>query len=288
MLKNKVTYILISLLLVGCSIVKAQGEISTSENKPAISILDAIEIAKTFESKQVRQNKRAGEAPEPYFVHVQLMSYGEALSRSSHEKQPNTSKVASKVWVIGMVGSWEEDNATSSQKPKPSFEYLELIINSSTGKIEGFSTYINIDMVDEFTAEKFQSNKTYSLNECEGEKPKIIRYRVQENDSIFTLSSRFGIDPETILWANENKLHDNPNNIKPEMELIILPIDGLYYRWKAKDTLESVSERFSASPESILNWQGICPEELKSYMDFSFKPGTHVIIPNGTRLINND
>lgn len=288
MLKVKTTYILIFFLLVGCSIVKAQDDMSISENKPAISILDAIDVAKTFESRQVRQNKMSGENPEPYLVYAELMSYGEALRRSSHEKQLNTSKVATKVWVMGMVGLWEEGNATLSQKPKPSFEYLELIINSSTGKIEGFSTYINIDTIDEITADKFKSNKAHSLNECEGEKPKIINYRVQEKDSVFSLSSRFGIDPETILWTNENILHDNPNNIEPGMELTILPVDGLYYRWKAKDTLESISERFSASPKDILEWQGICPDDLNGFMDFSLKPGTYIIIPGGTRQINND
>jgi LysM repeat protein len=54
----------------------------------------------------------------------------------------------------------------------------------------------------------------------------LSTYTVQEGDTIFGISEKFGLDPETILWGNYNILQDNPHALQPGQELNILPVNG--------------------------------------------------------------
>jgi hypothetical protein len=76
----------------------------------------------------------------------------------------------------------------------------------------------------------------------------VITYVVQTDENLFSIAAKFGLQPETVLWANETVLRDNPRNIKPGVELIIPPVDGVLYRWHLGDDLAKVAERFSAKP----------------------------------------
>src|SRR5574341_2579829 len=42
---------------------------------------------------------------------------------------------------------------------------------------------------------------------------KISQYKVEQGDSLFEIASNFKIKPETLLWANYDKLNDNPDMI---------------------------------------------------------------------------
>jgi len=39
----------------------------------------------------------------------------------------------------------------------------------------------------------------------------------------------YGLQPETILWSNYDTLLDDPHSLQPGQELIILPVDGVYW-----------------------------------------------------------
>lgn len=107
-------------------------------------------------------------------------------------------------------------------------------------------------------------------------------YRVVRGDSMYRIAETYSVKSETILYVNE-QLEDNPHSLRPGMELVIPPVDGLYYEWKEGDTFESVAEKFYAEAEDIINFPG-------NDIDLTnpeIKPGTVVLIPNGSRELRN-
>jgi len=107
-------------------------------------------------------------------------------------------------------------------------------------------------------------------------------YRVVRGDSMYRIAETYSVKSETILYVNE-QLEDNPHSLRPGMELVIPPVDGLYYEWKEGDTFETVAEKFYAEAEDIINFPG-------NDIDLTnpeIKPGTVVLIPNGSRELRN-
>ncbi len=111
----------------------------------------------------------------------------------------------------------------------------------------------------------------------------VMTYTVQAGENIFGIAAKFHINAETILWANEEALAGNPNRLQPGMIVTILPVDGIYYRWRTYDDLAQVAERFGVRVEDILNWPG-------NHLDAqnpSIQPGTMLIVPGGQPALVN-
>lgn len=110
-------------------------------------------------------------------------------------------------------------------------------------------------------------------------------YIVQAGDTLFGISAKFGLQPETILWANQETLGDNPHSLRPGQTLNILPVDGVYHRWSAGDGLNAVAEFFHVTPDAIVDFPG---NHLDRALlgDFSYpniEAGTMLIVPGGRR-----
>lgn len=113
----------------------------------------------------------------------------------------------------------------------------------------------------------------------------LTKYTVQEGDTIFGISEKFGLDPETILWGNYNILQDNPHALQPGQELNILPVNGTYYEWQDGDGLNGVASFFGVTPEDIINYPGnhMDPASVGDYTRPNIEPGTMLIVPGGRR-----
>lgn len=113
----------------------------------------------------------------------------------------------------------------------------------------------------------------------------VILYTVEQGDTLFGIAEKFGLKPETLLWANQLVLGDNPHNLRPGQELNILPVNGAYYRWSAGDGLNGVSKFFGVDPEVIVNYPGnhLDPNQIGDYANPNIEPGSWLIIPGGTR-----
>jgi hypothetical protein len=118
-----------------------------------------------------------------------------------------------------------------------------------------------------------------------GQRTGVIIYRVKEGDTVFGIAETFNLKPETILFGNSETLMDNPHFLAPGMELNILPVDGVYYRWKEGDDLAEVAARFGVEPEDILNWPGdhLEPGSLEEASLPDIRPGTMLVVPGGHR-----
>jgi murein DD-endopeptidase MepM/ murein hydrolase activator NlpD len=109
----------------------------------------------------------------------------------------------------------------------------------------------------------------------------VIRYTVQQGDSIFGIAKAFDIQPETVLLGNYNVLNDNPHMLKTGQELNIMPMDGAYYEWKDGDNLGLVARVYGVDEKDIIDWVGNDLDPVNPQID----PGTWIMIPGGTRAL---
>lgn len=116
----------------------------------------------------------------------------------------------------------------------------------------------------------------------------VLTYTVETGDNLFLIAEQYGLKPETILWGNFDVLRDNPQFLKPEQVLNILPVDGVYYQWAAGDTLEKVSNFFEVDPQTILNYPGNRFDLAEvSLAGATIEEGQWLIIPGGKRELRD-
>lgn len=113
----------------------------------------------------------------------------------------------------------------------------------------------------------------------------ILIYSVESGDTIFGIAEKFGLKPETVLWGNTYTLGDDPHNLRPGQELVLLPVDGTYHRWSAGEGLNGVAKGYSVTPEDIINWPGnnLDPGTLGDWSAPNIEPGTMLVVPGGRR-----
>jgi murein DD-endopeptidase MepM/ murein hydrolase activator NlpD len=117
----------------------------------------------------------------------------------------------------------------------------------------------------------------------------VTKYVVQNGDTIFGIAEKFSLRPETILWGNYYTLADDPHRLKPGQELIILPVDGVYYDWHAGDGLNRVAEFYGVKPENIVNFPGnnLNPQSVGDFTNPNIPAGTKIVVPGGHREFIN-
>jgi murein DD-endopeptidase MepM/ murein hydrolase activator NlpD len=107
----------------------------------------------------------------------------------------------------------------------------------------------------------------------------VLDYVVSSGDSVFEIASNFNIKPETVLWANYDKLNDNPDTISIGMNLKIPPADGVYYQVKSGDSVQKVAQMFDAKTEDILSWS----DNGLDLTDPQLNPDSWIFVPGGHR-----
>lgn len=71
-------------------------------------------------------------------------------------------------------------------------------------------------------------------------KKDIIHYTVVAGDTLSSLSARFGISSQSIVWSNNTRGEALP----PGRILLIPPANGIVYQVKGNDTIDSISNRY--------------------------------------------
>jgi hypothetical protein len=104
-------------------------------------------------------------------------------------------------------------------------------------------------------------------------------YIVQAGDSVFGIAQKFKLKPETVLWANYRLLNDNPNMLSVDQDLTIPAANGVLVEVKKGDTLESIADKYMASPEDIIGW----PDNHIDIADPQLEAGATIMVPNGQR-----
>jgi len=113
----------------------------------------------------------------------------------------------------------------------------------------------------------------------------VEKYTVVEGDTIFGIAEKFGLQPQTVLWANYYILLDDPHALMPGQELNILPLDGTYHEWQPGEGLNGISTYYGVTPEDIINYpaNNLDPAAVGDFANPNIPQGTWLVIPNGRR-----
>ncbi len=104
-----------------------------------------------------------------------------------------------------------------------------------------------------------------------------ITYTVKDGDTIISIASKFGINTDTILWANTSLelTGDDSVIIKPGKRLRILPVNGVYHVVSDGETLAGIAAEYKASVGMIRNYNNLDDDKLEA--------GKKLIIPDGKK-----
>ena len=103
---------------------------------------------------------------------------------------------------------------------------------------------------------------------------RIEEYTVRNGDTIWSIASRFGLEPSSIVWANSLT---NADVLVIGQPLVIPPVNGILHRVADGETLEGIAARYSVAPEQVA---AFAPNGLGG--GSSPVPGTDLVIPGGT------
>jgi murein DD-endopeptidase MepM/ murein hydrolase activator NlpD len=103
-------------------------------------------------------------------------------------------------------------------------------------------------------------------------------YKVQPGDNVQSIAAAYGLKPETILWSNP-AIEDQPDLLKIDQEIVILPIDGAYHEVKQGDTLASIAKFYKVDIANItdVQWNNLQPP------DYTITPGMKLIVKDGVK-----
>ncbi len=106
----------------------------------------------------------------------------------------------------------------------------------------------------------------------------IIDYKVAEGDTVSSISDKFGISINTILWQNNLASADS---IKIGDILEILPVTGIAHKVQKGDTVESISKKYG-----LPNSGAIVEFPFNTFTNdetFDLAIGQTVFVPNGSK-----
>jgi len=106
----------------------------------------------------------------------------------------------------------------------------------------------------------------------------ISTYKVQSGDTIFGIAAKFGLEPETLMWANQS-LEGNPDWLRIGQELTILPVNGVYHQVGGGDTIEGIASTYKIEPQAIIDYplNELDPENL------IIETGQWLVVPEGRK-----
>ena len=105
----------------------------------------------------------------------------------------------------------------------------------------------------------------------------VIVYEVQPGDTVLGIAQRFGLEGNSLLWANE-RLADNPDFLSIGQELNILPVDGAMHVVASGETVESLAKKYDVEVEAITRYEGNHLSE-----PYALTVGQDLIIPGGVK-----
>jgi murein DD-endopeptidase MepM/ murein hydrolase activator NlpD len=112
----------------------------------------------------------------------------------------------------------------------------------------------------------------------EKERASITTYTVAAGDTVLGIAAKFGLQPETILWANSN-IEQNPDRLAIGDVLNILPFDGVLHVVKAGDTLSGLAAKFKVDASTIVDYEPNGLTDVAAPLTI----GSQIVIPNGTK-----
>jgi murein DD-endopeptidase MepM/ murein hydrolase activator NlpD len=170
--------------------------------------------------------------------------------------------------ILDLLPAQVEINASvPAQSPTPSSKATAVLPSSGVAAADAFiSRNIN--------------PKTYLPDQPRSE---VLLYTVTSGDTLFGIAQKYNLKPETLFWANQRTLNDNPDMLRPGMELFILPVDGVYYQWQEGNRLDVIAEEYNTSLVDIISWPGNFLDSDVDPANPNITAGTWLVLPGGSR-----
>ena len=111
--------------------------------------------------------------------------------------------------------------------------------------------------------------KPQIVSTAEKSKYDIIHYTTKTGDTIDSLSTKFGVNANSIKWSN----NISSDNLTANLKLSIPPVNGIVYTVKAGDTPANLAAKYQADESQIIT--------LNDAEISGLTAGEQIIIPNG-------
>jgi len=103
-------------------------------------------------------------------------------------------------------------------------------------------------------------------------------YTVKAGDTVLAIAAKFGLQPETIMWAN-SQIEQDPDRLAIGDPINILPINGVLHVVKPGDTLSTLAEKYKTKIDDIIGYKA---NHLAS-STAELTVGSQLIVPNGVK-----
>jgi murein DD-endopeptidase MepM/ murein hydrolase activator NlpD len=144
---------------------------------------------------------------------------------------------------------------------------LENLVINSEGSESSGSNYL-------LAAADKAGAKTLVSNLLKGE---TTEYRVQEGDTVSSISQKFGVNMDTIIWENGLKSVDA---IKVGQILKILPVSGVRHTVKRGETIYSIAKDYQVDAQNIIDYPF---NTFSNDETFALAAGQELMIPDGIK-----
>ncbi len=144
---------------------------------------------------------------------------------------------------------------------------LENLIINSEGSENSGSNYL-LAAADRAGANTLISNLP---------KGETTEYRVQEGDTVSSISQKFGVNIDTIIWENDLK---SVGSIKVGQMLKILPVSGVKHTVKRGETIYSIAKDFQVDAQNIVDYPF---NTFANDETFALSAGQELIVPDGIK-----
>jgi len=211
------------------------------------------------------------------FIFTALDSYGIPPLKDISEK-PELFPVRDRETITQKFSN--EDASLKAEDSKSSFGFLggPMILGSLIGSTAQASVDFSADdALEDSDFQLVQNNSIVSFSNPSGTayflefRREVVNYIVKQGDVPERIAVSFGINSDTLLWANGLKDGDI---IRPGQELIVLPINGVRIKIASKDTVESLAKKYNGMPMEIIAFNNLS-------LDGVLKVGEYIIIPGG-------
>jgi murein DD-endopeptidase MepM/ murein hydrolase activator NlpD len=106
----------------------------------------------------------------------------------------------------------------------------------------------------------------------------IETYSVKAGDTVLAIAARFGLQPETVMWAN-SAIEQNPDRLSIGDQLNILPFDGVLHVVKPGDTLSGLAAKYKVDVQKLVDY---APNNLADAAT-ALTIGSQIVVPGGSK-----
>jgi murein DD-endopeptidase MepM/ murein hydrolase activator NlpD len=109
-------------------------------------------------------------------------------------------------------------------------------------------------------------NTSTPISDATRSRDGLLRYTVEEGDTLSVIAANFGISVNTVIWANH--LNDS-NLITPGQDIIVLPVSGVLHEVQEGEEIGAIAGLY-----------GVSVEQIETFNKGDIMPGDTVVVPN--------